>query len=233
MVLRAGQSEGSDERDRALAALCRNYWFPLYAFARYSGKSPEDAEDLTQAFFSHLLQESRLGKLDPKRGRFRSFLLAALKRFMIDDWRRSRSEKRGGDTELFSLDREDFESRIEPDVDSAESVDRHFDRAWAVAIVDRVYAQLEAEYEKAGKPEVFRRLRQCLLGEAESSYAELAAETGMSLDGFTMAVYRLRRRFGEKLRHEIAQTIDSPEEIDEELRWLFLVLSGEFPEPDS
>lgn len=223
MVLRV--EEGSDTREQVLSELCRNYWYPLYAFVRSQGKSQEDAEDLTQAFFVHLLTRSRLEGLAPERGRFRSFLLASCKRFMVDEWRRENAAKRGGGVTPLDIDTEDMEERFAMEAPGGEMPDRTFDRVWAVSLVDRVCDRLGEDYRRAKKGEHFDRLRECLMGQNQRTYSELAAESGMSEGGFTMAVKRLRQRFREEIRSEISETIKDPADVDDELRYLLSVLS--------
>lgn len=225
MVLRIGDS--SDERAEALAQLCRNYWFPLYAYARRRGNSPEDSEDLTQTFVARLLESADFSELIPNRGKFRSFLLTSFQRFMVDEWRKEQSQKRGGASADFSMDADEFEERLAAVPGSEDDPEYAFDRSWAVSLVDRVYEELANEYERAGKSELYRHLRECLLGGTDRIYADYADELGMSEGGFTMAVHRLRRRFGDEIRGEVAHTVSDESEVDEEVRWLLTVIGRE------
>jgi len=221
MILRA-----SSEQDgkTALAELCRRYWYPLYSYARRKGNGVEDAEDLTQAFFAKLLSGTGLDDVSPKRGKFRAFLLAGINHFMIDEWRKSDTKKRGADFDLLSIDTQWAEGRLEKEPQNSCDPEAFFDRGWALTLVDRVMAELEREYQHSKKAGLFDLLRTCLTGGNEKSYAELADEAGMSEGGFTMAVHRLRRKFGEMIRDEVKDTLDDDEDIDTEVRWLLLIL---------
>lgn len=208
------------ESDDALAALCRAYWFPLYAFVRRQGVAPHDAEDLTQGFFQHLLAKGALGHVARDRGRFRTFLLASLKHFLADERDRAAAQKRGGGLAAISFDACDAEARytIEPRDDL--SPDRLFDRRWALAVIDRALARLHAEYAASGKGALFDALRPLLTGGAASSYVELGAQFRMNEGAVKVAVHRLRQRYGAALRAEIAETVETAEEVDVELRHL-------------
>ena len=226
MIQRLGGPDDADQKEEALAELCRNYWFPLYAWVRKNGRTREDAEDLTQAYFAHLLTKSPFEQLSPNKGLFRTFLLKTLKHFLIDDIRRERAEKRGGTVRNLSIDVDNFEERLANDLEEVSDPDRYFDRNWAVTLVDRVYSRIGEDYRKAGKSELFLLLKSCLLGKGEQSYVDMANTVGMSEGGFTMAVQRIRRRFGDEIRAEVEQTVSDPSEVDEELRWLLSVLGG-------
>lgn len=226
LIRRIDDSDGGGAREVALAEMCRIYWFPLYAFVRRNGKSREDAEDLTQSFFAHLLSKEPFGDLSSDKGLFRTFLLKSLKHFLIDDVRREQSAKRGGDVKVLSIDVDDFENRIAAESENSDDLDLYFDRAWAVALVDQVYAKLGADYKKAGKGELFVLLKTCLLGKGDRSYVDMANAVGMSEGGFTMAVQRIRKRFGEEIRAEVEKVVSDPSEVDDELRWLLTVLGG-------
>jgi DNA-directed RNA polymerase specialized sigma24 family protein len=224
IVLAAAQA-GSPEADQALAKLCETYWYPLYAFARRQGSSPSDAEDLTQAFFLHLLQKNTLAAADRARGRFRNFLLTALKHFLINAWHRGQAKKQGGGHVLVPLDTDSAETRYGAEPADDASPEKLYDRNWAWTLLDRVLARLRAELEADGKGALFDRLKPALMGEPiRPSSAEVAAEFKLTKPALRMAVHRLRRRFRKLLREEIAPTVASPEEIDDEIRHLFAAL---------
>lgn len=223
------RAAGRHDTTRALAALeklCRTYWYPLYGYVRRRGHSPEDAQDLTQEFFAQLLGGRLLASADPNLGRFRSFLLAAMNHFLTDEWKKARAQKRGGGCEMLSLDWAAAEERydLEPADDS--SPDRNFERQWALALLSEVLMRLELEYQQEGKAELFNALKQTLTGTRESQpYAQLAAELGMNENAVKVAVHRLRKRYRELIREEIAGTLERPEEIEEEMRHLFGALA--------
>ena len=227
VVMRAGDIANPEESRGALEQLCSAYWYPLYAYVRRSGKAVEDAQDLTQGFFAHLISGSGLATLDAGRGSFRSFLLGALKNYMISEWRRENARKRGGGTSSFSLDAEDAERRYQFEPVSGElTPELLYDRRWARAVLERVFANLRDEFRRSGKEERFERLKPHLLNEPEAGdYEARAAELGLTVSGIRTQVQRMRARFGHLLRHEIAETVAGPEQIDEELAHLFQALS--------
>jgi RNA polymerase sigma-70 factor (ECF subfamily) len=221
VVAAAGQGPSPQARE-ALATLCQAYWYPLYAYARRHLGSAHDAQDMTQAFFAELLEKHYLQAADPRRGRFRSFLLTAFKHFLSKECERAGALKRGGGRAPLPLDLQDGERRygMEP-VDPA-TPETLYERRWALAILEQTLARLRQEMAGAGKERLFDCLKGALAGEGlQGSYAQVAAELGTSEQAVKVAVYRLRRRYQELLRAEIAQTVASPEEVDEELRDLF------------
>ena len=222
-IVVSAQGEGSGVRE-ALAKLCHTYWFPLYAFVRRQGVSSHDAQDLTQEFFARLLEKGWLGSVQRERGRFRSWLLASMKHFLANEWERSRAGKRGGGAVPFSFDELDAESRLahEPATDSAEKI---YDRRWAMTLLDTVMARLRTEMAGAGKLAHFEALKFCLTGE-KNAYAEVGARLAMSEGAVKVAVHRLRERYRALLRAEIAETVATPEEIEDELRALLATLSS-------
>lgn len=224
VVLKAGDSRG-DEHSRALDALCQSYWYPLYAYIRRLGRSPHDAQDLTQSFFAYLLEKRLLTKADPESGRFRSFLLGSLKNFMANEWRRQNAEKRGA-SQTISFDARDAEERyaVEPvDENNPQSL---YEQAWAVAVLDQAMSLLEAEYISARKQTLFEQIAPCLQGDRQAStYAELGAQLAMTEGAVKVAVHRLRQRYRELLRASVANTVADPLEVDGELRHLMEVLS--------
>jgi RNA polymerase sigma-70 factor (ECF subfamily) len=214
-----GPSAGADE---ALATLCETYWYPLYAFLRSRGHSAEDAQDLTQSFFARLLEKQTIRHADPARGRFRSFLLASLKNFAANERDRAGASRRGGDVPILSLELETAEGRFGMELPSDETPERVYDRRWALALLDRVMSRLHAEAAQSAKPFHFDRLKSYLTGDQPHlSYAHTASDLGTSEGAVKVAVHRLRRRFRDLVRDEIAQTLSSPEEIDDELRHLW------------
>jgi RNA polymerase sigma factor (sigma-70 family) len=224
VVLTARRSDPQHSHE-ALTKLCQTYWYPLYAFVRRQGYGPEDAQDLTQAFFAHLLERDGLANLDPAKGKFRSFLLACIRHFLADERDSARAQKRGGGAALIPLDAASAEARygLEPANDA--SPDKAFDRSWALALMEQVLAQLKADQDRAGKRAQFALLQDCLMGDPGAPrYADLAAQLGASEAAIKMMVNRLRRRYRDLLRQEIAQTVTSSEEIEEEIRQLFAAL---------
>jgi RNA polymerase sigma-70 factor (ECF subfamily) len=225
-VLAAGGS-GSARAREALETLCRSYWYPLYAFARRQGKSPHDAEDLTQAFFEQLLEREALAKAAPERGRFRSFLLASLKNFIWDEWDKARAVKRGGGQAPVSFDDLDAEERYRCEPIDLADAEKLFERSWAMMLIDRVLTRLEKEFTASGKSERFEALHPFLLSEpAAGSYASVAQQLAMSTGAVKVAVLRLRERYRELVRLEIAETIAEGGDIEEEVRHLMSALSG-------
>jgi RNA polymerase sigma-70 factor (ECF subfamily) len=215
-----------DVRGReALGRLCQVYWYPLYAFVRRQGHGPQDAQDMTQEFFLRLLEKDYLGDVDRLKGKFRSFLLAALKHFLSKQRARDRTLKRGGGRALLPLDTLSAEDRYrrEPEVNA--TPERLFERRWALTLLDRVLTRLSEEYDTTGKRAVFAQLQGCLTGGRDSPpYAELAVKLGMTEGAVKVAVHRLRQRYRGVLRDEIAQTVADPAEINDEIRQLFAAL---------
>ncbi len=224
MVLAASQAQGATPSP-ALETLCRAYWFPVYAFLRRRGHQPADAEDLTQGFFAQLLSRSALGRADPERGRFRSFLLACLNHYVMDQADKARTQRRGGGQSGWSPDLAGAEVRYESDVAHAESADRAFDRQWAVATMERALERLRREQEEAGRGPEFAALERFLVEPtAGGDYREPAAQTGLSPNAVGVAVYRLRRRFRECVRMEVAETLSQPGDVEEEMSHLLLAM---------
>jgi RNA polymerase sigma-70 factor (ECF subfamily) len=227
IVLAAG--DRADQRSvEALRSLCETYWYPLYGYARHRGLSRQDAEDLVQAFFTRLLEKDRLRDVGREGGTFRSFLLVSLKHFLVDDWKRKKAQKRGGDKTLLSLDvnTEEAESRYQYEPVDTTTPERLFERNWAVTLLDTVFTQLQHEQRDRGRAEQFEHLKFCLSGQrSDIPYAELAANLHVSEASLKVTVHRLRQRYRELLRQEVAHTVSTPEEVEEELRYLFEVLS--------
>ncbi len=225
VVLAAGRGE-APQAEASLEKLCQTYWTPLYAYVRRRGYAPADAEDLTQEFFAWLLKRDWLGQADQQRGRFRSFLLTSISRFLANEWDKARTLKRGGGRVIsMPFDAAEARCRWEP----ADNVtpEQSFEWRWALTLLDQVMDRLRAEYTRQGKAELFGQLKPCLLGErAAQPYASLASQLGMTEGSVKVAVHRLRQRYRQLLREEIAHTVASPEEIEEEMRHLFAVLGG-------
>ena len=221
-MLAAGADTRSAAAREALATLCETYWYPLYGFLRSRSYSAEDAQDLTQAFFARLLEKQAIRHADPARGRFRSFLLASLKNFAANEHYRAIAGKRGGGIPMLSLEIETAEGRFRLEPPSDETPERIFDRRWALALLDRVMTRLNAETARSGKPSQFDRLKGYLTGdEPQLSYAQTAADLDTSEGAVKVAVHRLRRRFRDLVRDEIAHTVASSSEIEDELRHLW------------
>ncbi len=214
------------EASRSLAILCENYWFPLYAFVRRAGHSAEDAQDLTQEFFVCLLTKNYLATADRQRGRFRSFLLGAMKHFLANQERRQAAQKRGGNRLTISLDFHAGESRyqqIEP-VDNL-TPERLYEKRWALTLLDLVLHRLREEFHATGKLKLFDMLKQFLAGgAAKSAYLEVAGQLGMTEGAVKVAAHRLRRRYRKLLKEEIARTIVDSQTLEDELGELLAVL---------
>jgi RNA polymerase sigma factor (sigma-70 family) len=215
-----------DTRGReSLAKLCEIYWYPLYAFVRRQGQNPHDAQELTQEFFSRLLEKNYLGDVDIAKGKFRSFLLAAMKHFLSKEWARAKTLKRGGGCTLVPLDALSAETRYlrEPQVHA--TPEKLFEKRWALTLLDQVLKRLEEEYETSGKQALFEQLQACLTGDRNSlPYAQIATRLGMAEGAVKVAVHRLRQRYRGVLRDEIAKTVADPADIDDEIQQLFAAL---------
>jgi RNA polymerase sigma-70 factor (ECF subfamily) len=226
VVLSAGNPESPQAAD-ALERLCRTYWYPLYAYVRRDGSSPEDAQDLTQAFFARFLQKDYLADVRREKGRFRSFLLASLRHFLADERDRSRAIKRGGGRTILSLDAQDAEGRYVLEPKDELTAEKVFERRWALTVLEAARARLREDYARAGKTERFEALETFLPGEqAAGTYAQAAGRLGVAVGTVKWEVHQLKQHFRELLRAEIAHTVPSADEIDEEVRHLITVLSG-------
>ncbi len=225
VVLAAGRHDTTRAR-AALEQLCRNYWQPLYAYVRRAGHAREEAEDLTQEFFARLLAQQTVARADPARGRFRSFLLGSLKHFLAHEWEKASARKRGSGAQHIPLAFDTAETRCAQPVAAGDTPDRAFDRQWALALLDVVLGRLRREYREAGREDLFLGLKDTLSGgRAEIPYRELSARLAMSEGAVKVAAHRLRQRYRELLREEIANTVAGPAEVEEELRQLFAALS--------
>jgi RNA polymerase sigma factor (sigma-70 family) len=226
VVLAAGRN-ACPEADRALEQLCQAYWYPLYAYVRRRGYSPADAEDLTQAFFARLLEKKFLADLDQKKGKFRAFLLAALKHFLANEWDKTQRQKRGGGQHHLSFDWQTADTKFQVADGTTPGPDRSFDREWALALLDTVIQRLKQESEADGKGKLFDQLKVFLTaGTGELSHAEAARNLGLDETAVRVAVHRLRKRYRGLLREEIAQTLADPAMVDEEMQALFGAFSS-------
>jgi RNA polymerase sigma-70 factor (ECF subfamily) len=221
VVLAAGR-RSTPQSDRALEELCRTYWFPLYAYVRRRGHTKEDAEDLTQTFFARFLEKNYLEGLSAERGRFRAFLLASLKHFLANEWDKSRRQKRGGNLTHLSLDWQTADTQFQIAATAEFSPDKAFDREWAVTLLAKVIERLQAECEADGREKQFAELKIFLtMGKGALSHADAAKTLGMDEGAVRVAVHRLRKRYRQLLRDEIAQTLADSADVDEEMRALF------------
>ncbi|WP_193213103.1 RNA polymerase sigma factor [Luteolibacter marinus] len=222
----AAARDGDSAALEALGTLFETYWQPLYRYARRKGKTKEDAEDLVQGFFEHLMEARALQDIDRAKGRFRAFLLASFNHWMINDWRRGARLKRGGEATVLSLDWEDAETGLKLDPEDRMSPDRHYDREWALALLGKVIGDLETASAGEGNAVQFAVLKPCLTADsARIGYAGIAAQLGASEGAARVAVHRLRKRYRHLLTAEIARTLASPDAVEEEMRSLFAALA--------
>ena len=225
-VVLSARDRQSPQSAAALEKLCRVYWYPLYAFIRHSGQSKENAEDLTQAFFARLLSSQFLDSAEQERGRFRSFLLVALKRFMANEWDRAHAQKRGGFHTAISLDTDLAERKIQYEAAGSEVPPDHaFERRWAMALLEQTMSRLRSEFDRAGKMAEFNRLKAFLTADKrEIPYATAARELRIEEGALRVAVHRLRKRYRELFHEEVAHTLAEGESVEEELKYLMSVL---------
>jgi len=225
VVLAAGEGETEPSR-RALETLCRAYWFPIYVYVRRKGHGPDEAEDLTQEFFTQLIAKEHLRLADRDKGRFRTFLLAMLDYFLAREWSRAHRQKRGGQFQFVSLDQQTPEQRYRLEPADNDTPEKKFQRQWALTVLKQAMNALESECAAEGKAALFREVRSLISGERDGvAYAGIAQRLSMAEGAVRVAVHRLRQRYGEVLRAEIAQTVGTAEEVEEELRDLLRVLS--------
>ena len=221
LVLAAGQ-RGTGESAAALERLCQSYWLPLYAYVRRRVSDVHDAQDLTQAFFERLLEKNYLADADPRRGQFRVFLLTAFKHFLSKEWEKAKAQKRGGGRSPISLDFSTEDSQITLQPAGGPTAEQMYQRQWVITLLSCVMQRLERELENVGKRSQFERLKDFIVSTKEdTTYADVASELGMTESAARMATSRLRRRYRQLLREEIAQTVSSPEDIDDEINSLF------------
>jgi RNA polymerase sigma-70 factor (ECF subfamily) len=219
-VVMAARSKDDAEARAALSTLCQAYWYPLYAFARRKGTPPEDASDLVQEFFAGLLERADVARADPARGRFRAWLLAAFKHHLSNEWDRARAQKRGGGRVIVSLD-DDAETRYLQEPAHDVTPERLYERRWTLTLIDRVFDRLRTSQEAAGKSAFFAKVRPFLLGDADGPLHALAAELGMTEGALKTATCRLRKACAEMLKEEIAETVEDPADVEDELRHLW------------
>jgi len=210
----------------ALALLCQRYWYPLYSYVRRRVADVNEAQDLTQEFFARLLEKNTLAHASPERGRFRAFLLTSMRNFLVNEWDRTRAQKRGGDHRHLPLDFDSGESRLHFEPADKRSPERIFEREWALLLLELVLQRLAAESVAAGKQRQFEILQPTLAGSRTASYEQIAQELGTTEEAARQAAHRLRKRYRELLREEIRRTIAEPGEVDDEIRSLFEVLGG-------
>jgi RNA polymerase sigma factor (sigma-70 family) len=209
----------------ALAKLCEDYWYPLYAFIRRQGHAPHDAQDLTQEFFARLLEKGWLAGVERERGKFRSWLLASMKHFLANEWDKARALKRGGDSTFITFDDDSAEARYRREPADLATADLLYDRRWALTLLDRVLARLREEFVAAGKVAQFDALKGALTGE-KTAYAGIATTLGMTEGAVKVAAHRLRERYRGLIRAEIAETVATPADVDDEMRHLLAALSA-------
>jgi len=226
VVLAAGHPSSPDS-SRALATLCQSYWYPLYVYVRRKVRNTDEAQDLTQEFFATLLEKEYLAVARPQRGRFRSFLLTAFKNFLANEWDKRKAQKRGGSHSPIPLDFTVGEDRYLREPADELTPERIYERQWALTLLDRVLGRLRDEFVQAGKEEHFDRLKLFLTGQkAAVSYTDVARDLGTSEGAAKVAVHRMRRRYRELLRAEIAETVSGPGEVEDEIRSLFNTLGS-------
>ena len=224
VVLAAGQGE-SGHAQRALETLCRAYWYPIYAYVRRKGYRPEEAQDLTQEFFAQLIAKDHFRLADRNKGKFRGFLLSTLDYFLAREWTRAHRQKRGGQFTFLSMDEHPPEERYQLEPADHETPERIFLRQWALTVLKQAMNALQKECEANDKAPLFREAKNLISGERHgAAYAQISKNLNMGEGAVRVAVHRLRQRYGELLRHEVAHTVTSEEEVDEELRYLFQVL---------
>ena len=223
LVLAAVDPHRKETRS-ALASLCESYWYPLYAYLRRWGYPADQAQDLTQEFFIRVLEGRYLDRADPEKGRFRSFLLTSLKFFVADEGDRQRAHKRGGGV-VVPLEFGSSEERYLREPSHDETPERIFERRWALSVLERVVEKLRGEFVQHGRPEHFERLKLYLLGQSDAPYAALAREMNTSEGALKVAIHRLRKRYRDVFRQEIADTVADPAEVESELRYLAAVLT--------
>jgi len=223
LVVAAGDPQRKEARS-ALVSLCESYWYPLYAYLRRRGYPADQAQDLTQEFFIRVLEGRYLDRADRAKGRFRAFLLTSLKFFVANEEDRHRARKRGGGA-VVPLEFSSGEERYQREPAHEETPERIFERRWALSVLDRVVERLRNEFVHHGRPEHFERLKVYLLGQSEAPYAALAREMGTSEGALKVAIHRLRKRYRDLFRQEIADTVADPVQVESELRYLAAVLT--------
>ena len=229
MLAAGGELSSAPENParNALQILCQSYWYPLYAYVRHRGHGPDDARDLTQSFFLHLLEKNKLALANPDRGRFRSFLLGALKNFLANDWHRASAQKRNAARNSLPLspDFDAAEIRYRRESSDNATPERLYERRWALTLLDAVLIDLQSEYAAGGRAKLFEHLKSYLTGDDSApSHAQTAADLCLSEGAVQVTIHRLRKKYRELLRAHITRTVESPIQVDDEIRDLFLAL---------
>jgi RNA polymerase sigma factor (sigma-70 family) len=224
LVLAAGD-RGSDDAETALASLCETYWMPVYAFIRRSGHDVDAASDLTQAFFTRVLEKNFFARARRERGRFRTFLLSSVRNFLANERERARAAKRGGGRAPMSLNVDDGERTYQIELPDAVTPEHLYERRWALTAIAVAMRQVQERYARSNKAELFRRLKPYLAGQADGSYADVAADLDMREGTVRVAVHRMRREFASALRRTIAETVEGPEDVEGELRHLLTAVA--------
>jgi len=226
-VVLAAQEEESPRAADALAQLCQTYWYPLYAYLRRRGHDHHAAQDLTQEFFARLLEKNFLAAVRRERGKFRWFLLSAMKCFLANEWNREHAARRGRRHAFVSFDEETAEVRYRHELADHTTPDKLFDQSWAMTLLEQAREQLQREYDSSSRGQVFDQLKIFLSGDrAPISHAEAGTALGLNEGAVKVAVHRLRQRYRDCLREQIAQTVSTPAEVDEEIRQLFAAFAG-------
>lgn len=224
-VVLAAAVGAAPDRDHAMAHLCETYWYPLYAYVRRRGSSTHEAEELTQEFFARVLEKDYLRSAGPEKGRFRSFLLVCLKRFLANEWDRRRAKKRGGGRSMFSIDFGGADERYRQEPSDKLTAERIFERRWALSLLERALTRLADEMAAAGRGHLFEKLKVYLAAGADvPPYAEMAGALGISQGALKVRVHRMREQYRQVLREEIAMTLKDPGDVDDEIRRLFYAL---------
>lgn len=222
-IVLSARDPASSSSTLALESLCRTYWYPLYVFVRRQGHGAHDSQDLTQAFFARLLEKDYLQSVEREKGRFRTFLIMAMKRFLLNEWDKLRTQKRGGNFTHLSLD---TESRYLDECSESLPPDQVYERRWALVLLDHAMARLRSDYVTSGREREFEHLKTSLTaGRGEASYREIAGALQMTEGAARVALHRLRKRFREIFREEIASTVSTSEEVDDEVRYVVAILS--------
>jgi RNA polymerase sigma-70 factor (ECF subfamily) len=227
VVIRAGRGD-EGAAYQALSQLCEGYWYPLYAFVRRQGHEAEESRDLVQGFFAHFIEKNVVGIADPERGRFRSFLLSCLRRYLTSEWRRDHAQRRGGFATVVSIDDDDAERRYGLEPADRLSPETMYDRRWALTLIERAPEERARQHDTPAKRALYEALRPHLTGHASEAegYDEIARRLGMEPTAVRVAVHRLRHKYGACLRAQIAQTVADPAQVEEEMQALFAALRG-------
>ena len=226
VILRIAES-GDEAVAEALDQLCRAYWYPLYAYVRRRGLNAEDAMDVTQGFFSHLLASSSISDVHPDKGRFRAFLLASIKNYLNNHWRKQQAQCRGGDARTISINDEEFEKRYQDRLAVDDDPERQFDRDWVEALLSRVLSGLRHDYQVAGREELYTALHPFLTADQERlPLASLSEQLGLGLSATKMSIHRIRKQYAERVRQEVAATLENTEDVEDELSKMISLVRG-------